>query len=154
VLPGAVLEVKGIQFTRALTVEGLALKASLSIFDRRSPMDATTGLTNLDFEVFLSSPPLTSKGIAELSGYFECESMENLRTVELFNGRLGPGARNSDFGTEIEFIGPYTLGGEKIILRSDLSPKRWLSLKLVTGAGHRHSVSYLSDVKDRLHTVE
>src|SRR4030095_3449487 len=105
-LPGTVLGTRKIEVTRALTLEGVRLESPPTLVHHitgrsESPMSRT----NVSFDIELKSPPLDSKGLAEVSGFVECDSAENQRTGDLTTASLRGGAKGDEFGAELESVG-------------------------------------------------
>ena len=134
-LPGTILSVDDVKVSRATTLEGTDLLPKSSSSQSEWVMRPFEISTNVTFDVHLSSPPLGSKGIAEVSGFLECSHAENLRTVELVSGKLRAGAKGTEFGAEIEDIRADMTGGQKLVLRLHLGPGKLLSLKAINDAG-------------------
>ena len=129
-LPGAVFSVDKITVTRAVTLEGGTLEAP-EISYHPTTLRGQTLQTNVSFDLQLGSPSLSSRGLAEVSGFLECSSAENMRRVELVSGNLRAGAQGPEFGAEIESVGSHISGGGKLLLRSNLEPEQLLAMKAV-----------------------
>lgn len=139
-LPGAVLKVRHITVTEARTMEGTSLNPEPIVVPQVAGVRNARTQTSVEFNVRLASPPRDSAGLAEVSGFLECDRMENLRTVELLSGRLQNGARGTHFGAGIEFIGPHISGGGKLVLHSRLAPEQLAAVSLVNDAGQTISL--------------
>jgi hypothetical protein len=137
-LPGTVLGVAKITVTKAISIEGANLNSSASSYFI-GPGDGLR--TNLSFDVSLGQPARGSRGWAEVAGFIECSSAENLRTIELFSGKLQTGARGPQHGAEIEFLGSAGKADEKIVFRADIPPERLLWLKAYAEGGQAVELS-------------
>lgn len=131
--PGAVLCVNEVEVKHAKTVEGTDLLGSSGrnsrFFSRGRPQ------TNFSFEVTLLPPSSRSQGIAEISGVLVCESMDQLRSVDLVSGQIKPGAKGSEFNTLIDNISKDSTGGERILVQTRLLPEEILSVAVVADSG-------------------
>lgn len=134
-LPGAVLKIRRITVTEARTMEGTSLNPEPTVAPQFAGGREARTQTSVEFNLRLASPPRDCAGLAEVSGFLECDRLENLRTVELLSGRLQNGARGTHFGAGIEFIGPHIGGGGKLILHSQLPPEQLAAVSLVNDAG-------------------
>ncbi len=134
-LPGTVLSVNKVLVSRALTLEGLSLLRNQPSANEFSCARLSPDWTQAHFEVRLNSPPRDSKGIAELSGFLECTSAENQRSVELVSGKLRGGVKGAEFGVQIDDIRSHMGGGEQMTLRARLSPEHLRSLKAIGEGG-------------------
>ena len=134
-LPVSVSEIGEAKLTRAITIEGVDLVPQASDSDRYRWRTSSGGRTNVNFDVELQEPPLSSKGLAEVAGYLDCGSTDNHRIVELFSGKIRAGEKGKEFDTEIEYVGPNASGGEKLVVNTHLDNGRVLSFKVVGDAG-------------------
>jgi hypothetical protein len=155
-LPGTVLKLNRIEVLRATTIEGSNLLPKYAWRDMPTLMP---GATTLTFRVRLNEPPIESKGLAEVSGFLECDSMSNRRTVKLISGRLKTGAKGAEFDTQIDGIDPRLSGKDRISLRTRLKPEQIRSIRILGDAGQtaylqqrghttlndEHVITYLSD---------
>lgn len=131
-LPGTVLKLNRIEILSASTVEGTNLLPKNAWRDRPMLMP---GATNLTFRVRLNEPPVESKGLAEVTGFLECDSMSNQRTVELISGRLKAGAKGTEFDTQIDGLDPRLSGMDRLSLRTRLKPEQIRSIRITSDAG-------------------
>lgn|GEM_PF-2986081 len=134
-LPGAVFSVNEVSITRAATLEGVILECKARTSSGIVVEDPSGVRTNVNFDIHLGSPPVDSKGLAEVSGVLECSSAENRRTLELISGRLVAGAKGKEFGAHLDHVGANNAGSEKLVLRTSLEPSRLLSLYVMNDAG-------------------
>lgn len=134
-LPVSVSDIGDAKLTRAITVEGVDLLPQAADSDRSRWTTLSSGRTNVSFDVELREPPLNSKGLAEVAGYLDCGSADNHCVVELFSGKIRPGEKGKEFDTEIEYVGPNTSSGEKLVVNTHLDEGQVLSFKVVGDAG-------------------
>jgi hypothetical protein len=146
-LSGIVLRVNKVQFTRAQTLEGLDLLQPNRNSDLGASPSVGTDRSMVFFRAGLQMPPLDTKGIAELSGVLECDSMASQRTIELISGRLRAGTRGTEFETQIDGYDPRMSGHDRLALRTQLKPEQLRSIHIVGDAGQR------SQLEQRGHTV-
>ena len=105
------------------------------------------GATNVSFTIRLTPPPIDSRGIADLSGVIECECPESTRTVDLVVGKIRGGAKGTEFNTQIDEVYPNWAGGDKLALRTSLSPEQLRSLRVIGENGQ------VVGLQSRNHTV-
>jgi hypothetical protein len=146
-LSGIVLRVNKVQFTRAKTLEGLDLLRPNGNSDLGASPSVGTDPSMVFFRAGLQMPPLDTKGLAELSGVLECDSMASQRTVELISGRLRAGTKGAEFETQIDGYDPRMSGYDRLSLRTRLEPGQLRSIHIVGDAGQR------SQLQQRGHTV-
>jgi len=138
-LPGSVLNVEAVEISRAETVEGVSLLNTSSHSARFNFQDISR--SNLTFEINLRAPSVRSQGIAEVSGVLLCQVADNLRSVELVSGILRRGASSTEFETNIEEINRVGSGGDKLVLRTRITPKELMSLAVVDDTGFSFSLT-------------
>ncbi len=146
-LTNSIFYVNRVEFSRAMTMEGMNLLPQKRGWNEAPNPQLLPGGSQVTFRACLVSPPLDSKGIAELSGFLECSSPEEWRTVELISGKLRGGTKGTEFGTQIDDKFPNLAGGDKLALRTSLKPEQLRSVKVVGDDGQSASLSR------RTHTI-
>ena len=135
-LTNSIFYVNRVEFTRALTMEGMNLLPQKRGWEVAPNPQVLAGASNVTFRACLGTPPLDSKGIAEVSGFLECSSPENRRTIELITGKLTGGTKGTEFGARIDDVSPnWAKDGHKLTLRTSLKPEELRSVEVVTDNG-------------------
>jgi hypothetical protein len=134
-LPQPVRRAERVELESVQTVEGLNL-----LRDRRGPDVLNWAClekdnTTVTFNARLKAPPLSSRGIARISGVLHCASMESVSWIELISGDLVPGAKGSRFGVTIDDVERPPGQPEKLILRSGADLEEYDSFRIEGSPG-------------------